>query len=54
MPPPPLPRQSSGAFALVLSEQTVASVVVQTSYLIAREVQDVPLVRVGHRSGLKE
>ena len=38
--------QSSGAFAVVLAEQLVASVVVQTSYMLAQQnVTSVPTVR---------
>ena len=46
--------QSSGAFAVVLAEQLVASVVVQTSYMLAQQnLTTIPTVRSsGFRTAL--
>ncbi|GAX84430.1 hypothetical protein CEUSTIGMA_g11850.t1 [Chlamydomonas eustigma] len=39
-----LVKGTPGAFTLVLAEQLVSSVVVQTSYMLAKNIQDVPKV----------
>jgi len=41
---PPSSLQTPNAFILVRSEQLVASVVVQTAYMLAEKIQDVPTV----------
>lgn len=44
--------QTAASFTLVLVEQTVAAVVVQTAFALARRVEDVPKVRQ-HSTGMR-
>jgi hypothetical protein len=46
----PPTSQAPGAFSVVLNEQIVASTVVQTAYMLAKSVDDVPQVRGKERS----